>query len=185
MPVEPATAEAMAKSLVRVMKVMGALRHHAPREHPGVDPSQYQLLFVLSGEPRRVSALAEAIHSDVSSVSRQVSHLAQQGVVEKIGDPSDGRAQLLSLTPAGRQLVERLVRARGRWFEQLLATWSDEEARTFARLLARFGDDAETFKARLGTASAPAPPPPSNPSSAPAPPPLSSPSSSPPSTQEH
>lgn len=171
MSVRPETAEAIATSVLRVMKLMAALRHHAPRPHPGVDPSHYPVLFVLASGPRRVSALAEATHSDVSTVSRQVSHLVQQGIVEKIGDPKDGRAQLLSLTSAGEELIETLVRARGKWFEQLLASWSDEDARTFAQCLARFGDDVESFKTSLGVPSSPPPA---------APPPAHR-----PSTQEH
>lgn len=149
MPVELSTAEALSSTLVRVMKIVTAMKHHAPRQHPAVDPSHYALLFSVCGEPRRVSAVADSIHSDVSTVSRQVSHLAQHGLLEKIGDPDDGRAQLLSLSPAGRQVIEHLVRDRGEWFEQILSSWTDDEARTFEHQLTRFGDDLEAFKARV------------------------------------
>ena len=83
-------------------------------------------------------------------MSRQVSHLVQHGLLEKIGDPDDGRAQLLSLSPAGREVIEKLVRGRGEWFGQLLASWSDEDVRAFDAYLRRFGDDLEAFKARVG-----------------------------------
>ncbi len=149
MPVNPDTAEAMATTLVRVMKVMASMRQHAPRHHPAIDSSHYPLLFTVAGEPRRVSVVAESIHSDVSTVSRQVSHLAQHGLIEKIGDPDDGRAQLLSLTPTGVEVIEKLVRDRGQWFELLLASWSDDDAQTFEHFLTRFGDDVEAFKAAL------------------------------------
>ncbi len=148
-PVQPQTAQAISNTLVRVMKIMSAMKHHAPREHSAVDPSHYPLLFCVSGEPRRVSAVADSIHSDVSTVSRQVTHLVQHGLLEKIGDPDDGRAQLLSLSPAGRAVIEKLVQRRGSWFEQLMSTWTDEEARDFERYLSRFGDDVETFKTQV------------------------------------
>jgi DNA-binding MarR family transcriptional regulator len=151
--VQPETAQTLSNTLVRVMKIMSAMKHQAPRQHPAVDPSHYPVLFCLSGAPLRVSAVADSIHSDVSTVSRQVSHLVQHGLLEKIGDPDDGRAQLLSLSPTGREVIDKLVRGRGQWFGQLLASWSDEDVRSFDAYLTRFGDDLEAFKARLGAPS--------------------------------
>lgn len=173
-PVQPETAQAISQTMVRVIKIMSAMKHHAPREHPAVDPSHYSVLFCVSGEPRRVSAVADSIHSDVSTVSRQVTHLVQHGLLEKIGDPDDGRAQLLSLSPAGRTVIEKLVQRRGSWFEQLLSSWTDEEAQDFEQYLSRFGDDVEAVKAQL-VAQAGAPP-----SPAPPPPPLHTPPHTPP-----
>ena len=147
--VQPETAQTLSHTLVRFMKTMSAMKHQAPRQHPAVDPSHYPVLFCLSGTPLRVSAVADSIHSDVSTVSRQVSHLVQHGLLEKIGDPDDGRAQLLSLSPTGREVIDKLVRGRGQWFGQLLASWSDEDVRTFDAYLTRFGDDLEAFKARV------------------------------------
>ncbi len=153
MPVKTETAESIASTLIRVMKVMTAMRHHAPRQHPAVDPSHYPVLFSLAAEPRRVSALADMIHSDVSTVSRQVSHLVQHELVAKIEDPEDGRAQVISLSPQGRDVIEKLHRGRGEWFTHLLAGWSDEDAQAFEHYLTRFGNDAEAFKAHLSGAS--------------------------------
>jgi DNA-binding MarR family transcriptional regulator len=152
--VQPETAQALSHTLVRVMKIMSAMKHQAPRQHPAVDPSHYPVLFSLSGAPQRVSAVADTIHSDVSTVSRQVSHLVHHGLLEKIGDPDDGRAQLLSLSPAGSEVIEKLVRGRGEWFGQLLASWSDEDVLAFDAYLRRFGDDLEAFKARVGAPTA-------------------------------
>src|SRR6478752_6032482 len=148
--VQPETAQTLSNTLVRVMKIMSAMKHQAPRQHPAVDPSHYPLLFCLAGTPLRVSAVADSIHSDVSTVSRQVSHLVQHGLLEKIGDPDDGRAQLLSLSPTGREVIDKLVRGRGQWFGQLLASWSDEDVRTFDAYLTLFGDDLEASNARVG-----------------------------------
>jgi len=80
--VQPETTQALSNTLVRVMKIMSAMKHQAPRQHPAVDPSHYPVLFCLSGAPLRVSAVADSIHSDVSTVSRQVSHLVQHGLLE-------------------------------------------------------------------------------------------------------
>src|SRR5918993_1164591 len=89
--------------LVRVVKLLHHVRQQAPRQHPQVDPMAYPLLFNLQAGPMRVSALAEAIHSDVSTVSRQVSTLVDLGFVTRGPDPDDRRAQALALTEAGTQ----------------------------------------------------------------------------------
>ena len=149
--VQPETAQSLSNTLVRVMKIMSAMKHQAPRQHAAVDPSHYPVLFCLSGTPQRVSGVAESIHSDVSTVSRQVSHLVHHGLLEKIGDPDDGRAQLLSLSPAGREVIDKLIRGRGQWFGELLASWTDDDVRAFDAYLTRFGSDLEAFKARIGT----------------------------------
>lgn len=143
----PETAQAISRTLVRVVKIVGSMRHHMPRQHPALDPSHYPLLFCVAGQPRRISAVADSIHSDVSTVSRQVSHLVQHGLLEKIGDPEDKRAQLLSLSPTGRDVIDKLVQGRGQWLEQVLHSWSDEDARAFEGYLSRFGDDLEAYKA--------------------------------------
>lgn len=147
--VQSETAQALSSTVVRVVKILSSMKREAPRQHPAVDSSHYPLLFCVSSEPRRISSVAESIHSDVSTVSRQVSHLVQHGLLEKIGDPADGRAQLLSLSPTGRHVIEKLVHGRGQWFEAVLAAWSDEDVRAFERFLTRFGDDLESYKAHL------------------------------------
>ena len=98
------TAAHLSHDLVRLMKLFQSMRQQAPRQHPAVDTAAYPLLFNLRA-PRRVSALAGCVHSDVSTVSRQVTALVTHGLVEKVPDPHDGRAQVLSLTPTGRDLL--------------------------------------------------------------------------------
>ena len=48
--------------------------------------------------PHRSNALAEAVHSDPSTVSRQIAALVKVGYVERRPDPADGRACLLAAT---------------------------------------------------------------------------------------
>src|SRR6478752_5374186 len=99
------TAERVSFGLIRLMKLMQAVRQHAPRIHPAVDATAYPILFNLAAEPRRVSVLADCIHSDVSTVSRQVSTLEAHGLVDKGSDPDDGRAPVVRLSEEGQSLL--------------------------------------------------------------------------------
>jgi len=133
--------------LVRVMKLFHSMRQHAPKVHPGVEPASYPILFNLVMEPQRVSWLAEHVYSDVSTVSRQVTTLAAHGLLEKVADPQDGRACMVSLSEQGAALVERLKAIRGEWFRQLLLDWEPADAEAFGDYLERFAASVEVSKA--------------------------------------
>lgn len=130
-------------ALVRTMKLMSAVKQRAPRLHPKVDPVGYPLLFNLRDEPRRVSEIAERVHLDISTVSRQVNTLVGQGLVAKVADPNDGRAQTLTLTDEGRAMLIDVRARRNAWLGEVVGDWSDAELATFDSLLNRFADDVE------------------------------------------
>jgi DNA-binding MarR family transcriptional regulator len=119
-------------------------------EHPdAVDRATYLLLVHLAKDgARRAGALAEAVHSDPSTVSRQVAHLVQLGLVERVADPADGRATLLVATDEGRRVFDENRQLRNRGIASLMSEWPDDDRRTFARLLTRFTDSFESHKAR-------------------------------------
>ena len=152
------TAAQLSHELVQLMKLFQSLRQHAPRLHAGVDTASYPILFNLHDGPRRVSDLAGCVHSDVSTVSRQVTGLVTHGLVEKVSDPQDGRAQMLSLTGAGTALLERLKDQRGEWFRGVLAEWTEDEAQAFIGSLERLTSGFEHSREQLlQTAAAAAP----------------------------
>lgn len=136
--------------LMRSIKLLHLVRQHAPRAHPQVDPMSYPLMFTLWARERRLSDLAEAIHLDTSTVSRQVSHLVDLGMVRRSPDPDDGRAQLLALTDDGVDLLLRLRSSRDTWLATLLDDWADDDMARFTTYLERFADALE---ARVGRAS--------------------------------
>ena len=129
--------------LIRVVKLLHTVRQQAPRQHPHVDPMAYPLLFNLRAQPMRVSALAEAVHSDVSTVSRQVSTLVDLGFVRRGPDPDDRRAQALSLTAEGTELLVAIREDRDRWLHGLLADWSSDDVAAFSTHLQHFASDLE------------------------------------------
>ena len=135
--------------LVRVMKLFHSMRQHAPKVHPGVEPGSYPILFNLLAGPQRVSLLAEHVYSDVSTVSRQVTTLVSHGLLDKVTDPQDGRACMVSLSIEGSQLVKHLKDVRGEWFRQALHDWDPADAEAFSGYLRRFLVSFEESKAAV------------------------------------
>jgi DNA-binding MarR family transcriptional regulator len=136
-------AAALGDELVRVTKLLHVAKSQAPRKHPHVDPMAYPLLFNLKRCPMRVSALADAVHVDVSTVSRQVSTLVDHGLVARGPDPDDGRAQALSITDDGAALLLAIRDGREQWLRDLLTDWSDDEVRQLTAQLSRFASALE------------------------------------------
>ncbi|WP_137121905.1 MarR family winged helix-turn-helix transcriptional regulator [Segeticoccus rhizosphaerae] len=137
MPVNVAEAGQLSVSLIRLMKLMKSIRTHAPRPHPAIESAAYPIMFTLVEGPQRVSRLADAVHSDVSTVSRQTSALAELGLLGKVQDPDDGRVWMLSLTAEGQELVQRLKEQRAEWFSYLLQDWDHADVVAFARSVDR------------------------------------------------
>jgi DNA-binding MarR family transcriptional regulator len=90
--------------------------------------------------PVRSSELAEKVHADPSTVSRQVATLVKDGYVERRADPMDGRASLLVITDRGREFYAEHRRLRNEHYQRVLADWTEEECRLFAAMTARFTD---------------------------------------------
>ena len=107
-----------------------------------LDRARYVVLrAVAESEPVRTSALAEHVGVDPSTMSRHVSVLDQAGYVTRAADPDDGRAQVLSLTPAGREVMEKARGARHDLITDALAGWDDTDRAQLASLLGRLADD--------------------------------------------
>jgi DNA-binding MarR family transcriptional regulator len=104
-----------------------------------VESATHLLLHMVKAEgPMRASALATSVHSDLSTVSRQVTTLVGRGLLERRADQLDGRACLLAVTGAGRAAVAEHERGQQAFFDEVLAGWSAQELRQFARQLERF-----------------------------------------------
>src|ERR1700761_6298792 len=104
-----------------------------------VESATQGLLHVVAAEgPLRASALASSVHSDLSTVSRQVGALVSRGLLQRQADQLDGRASLLHVTEAGRAAIAAHERGRQAFFGEVLTGWSPAEMRQFARQVERF-----------------------------------------------
>lgn len=91
--------------------------------------------------PARASTIAEVLHLDSSSVSRQVCALEREGWLARERDEADHRAWLLDLTPTGREVLRQVRAGRARALRAVLSNWSLEDLAPFARGLERFAVD--------------------------------------------
>ena len=141
MPVGKDEANRVFLALLRVQKLLVASKHAAPRVHDAVDVSAYPVLFLVGGaESIRISDLATSLHNDVSTVSRQVSALVANGLLDKSADPGDRRAFVVSLTDAGRAALAQIQDSRSGWFQGLLHDWEPADVAGFTEQLRALGD---------------------------------------------
>jgi DNA-binding MarR family transcriptional regulator len=147
---ELAVADAVATQLGRLMRLVERAQAQYHAEHPdAVERATYHLLVHLVNDgPRRAGALAEAVHSDPSTVSRQIAHLVRLGLVERRADPEDGRASLLAATAEGRRVFAENRRLRNAKIAALMADWSAADREALRELLNRFADAFEKTKTR-------------------------------------
>ena len=104
-----------------------------------LDRSSYWLAsWLAEAESLRLSDLAEVLHTDLSTVSRQVQAAERAGLVERRPDPSDGRASRVYLSSLGREALERVRAVQRAEILAGIADWSPEEQQTFAELMRRF-----------------------------------------------
>lgn len=73
-------------------------------------PTHFALLQQVRPEGLRVTELASLAQMTKQSMGALVDYLEEQGYIERVADPSDGRAWLVRLTPRGRE-VEQVARA--------------------------------------------------------------------------
>ncbi|PPK67943.1 MarR family winged helix-turn-helix transcriptional regulator [Actinokineospora auranticolor] len=139
--------EVAAQDLERELaKLFGRVRSYslalAAKVHPGLDGASYVLLVHLSGiGPLRAADVVEHTGLDKSTVSRQIARLEELGLVERVPDPSDGRARLVQLTETGTARLAEVQVLRRRRLRESLSEWSTRDIVDLSRLLGRFNND--------------------------------------------
>ena len=114
------------------------------RRYP-LDRAHYILLLKLAEGPLGVSALAEALNLDGSTVTRQIAAMEKRGYVEKHPNPEDGRGALVTATKAGLEAADSMRLARLHRIAKTFGAWREQHLHSFAALLARGTRSLERF----------------------------------------
>jgi DNA-binding MarR family transcriptional regulator len=107
------------------------------------------LNWIGSAGPLRLTQLAVHFGVVPSTVCRHVKQLEAEGLVRSEPDPSDGRANLLSPTERGWQVLRGIRRARSEAMEEALADWSDDDLQLLDTLFERFDRDLAAWRDRI------------------------------------
>ncbi len=103
-----------------------------------VDRAGYLALRTLDGlGPSCINGLAQELHLDSSTVTRQVSALESGGFVTRQVDPNDGRSWLIDLTPRGRKAMRTVEQGRRQAIDSMLVEWQSGEVHDLARMIAK------------------------------------------------
>jgi DNA-binding MarR family transcriptional regulator len=103
-----------------------------------VDRAGYLALRTLERlGPVRTNALAEALHLDASTVTRQVTALVAGGFVARRPDPADGRSSTLALTTEGRRIMRAVERERRHMLLEMFDDWAEDDRRDLGRVLTK------------------------------------------------
>ncbi|WP_433144276.1 MarR family winged helix-turn-helix transcriptional regulator [Actinomadura nitritigenes] len=83
------------------------------------------LLIIADGQPVSIADLGARMAADPGHPSRLADRLAAAGWIDRRPSPRDGRRTDLTLTPDGRDLVERIVAARRPYLERTAAALAE------------------------------------------------------------
>ena len=89
-----------------------------------------------------IGAVADRLDVDPSTASRQVAGASDAGLVSRRASEADARRAQLTLTEAGRELLDHAAKVRRDFIGSLMADWTPEDRETFARLLTTFSEAA-------------------------------------------
>ena len=134
---------AVVDNFVTLMRTFTKARSHwMSQAEQDVEKTTHMVLrFVAHEGPVRATSIAESLHSDPSTVSRQVAALIKDGLLERRADQGDGRASLLVITTKAQTVLAEHDEIRLNHFAEMLAGWSNADLAQFASLLAKFTID--------------------------------------------
>ena len=107
------------------------------------------LVMVERFGPIGIVELANRGGRDYTTVSRQVSRLESQGLVERRAHENDARVRAVVVTAKGQAMTDALDAARERMARAMFADWSESEVDMLVSLMQRFARGFEQH-ARAG-----------------------------------
>ena len=130
------------------------------RRHFGVGITEWRILAMLAVEPSiPATRICQVIGLDKGPVSRSLAFMERRGLVTIRADEADTRRRLATLTPAGRDLHDRIIVVALERERRLLSCLTPEQRTTLVEVLNLLHDN-------LGAVNRPLPIPPAAPAAA-------------------
>lgn len=137
MGVDNATAAELTNSVFALQRQLrSATQQLTDPAGPGFALQGVMRIIGEAGE-LRATELAARLGIGPAGLSRHISELEAAGYVVRRPHPEDGRAFLISLSEQGVEHMRAEVARRSASLQQVLADWTDAEARTAAEILQR------------------------------------------------
>ena len=122
----------------RLARELDARLEPVYRDH-GLEPGWHDVLATLrrSGPPFRLRAseFSGALMLTSSGITKRLDRLEQAGLIKRDPDPHDRRGVLITLTPAGIELIDSVTEAHMANEARLLSALSEAERDRLAALL--------------------------------------------------
>jgi DNA-binding MarR family transcriptional regulator len=143
-------AEATARLRSVIGRLQRLLRVTSASVDAGLTPTRSSLLLSVDRRgPVRLSELGEVEGLNPTMLSRSVTQLVDQGLVQRTSDDSDRRAAWVSATDAGHALAQQLRAQRTEALNHALEGLSEAQRRTIERSIDALESLADQLKGQL------------------------------------
>jgi MarR family transcriptional regulator, 2-MHQ and catechol-resistance regulon repressor len=121
LPAMPANSLPVIRELVRCYQAFEAVAGTHIRSM-GLTPPQFDIIATLGNtQGMRFKELGEKTLCTKGTLTGIVDRLAEKGLVRRVASPTDGRSQIVQLTPAGEALFAKVFPAQLRHMDEVLA----------------------------------------------------------------
>lgn len=125
----------LTRDLLLVGRLWRKMAREAAARHGVSEAASAPLIWIERlGENVRQNALAEAIGIEGASLVRLIDELQASGLVTREPDPSDRRANVVSLTPRGREVVTEVNDDIQNLRRQIFANLADADIEATGRV---------------------------------------------------
>lgn len=106
----------------------------------GLDATAVRAIYLLGIREgaERPSVMAIELNMSRPATSKLIARMVDAQLVERTRDGEDGRAQLVRLSPAGREIFDQLFASGIELISNATSGWSPEDVDALNRLLPRF-----------------------------------------------
>jgi DNA-binding MarR family transcriptional regulator len=135
--VDTSLTDTAAQLRMAIVRTSRRLRQEAAAETADLSPTAVAALSSVDRHgPLTPSELAGIERVKRPTMTRTLSHLEAQGLVERTPDPADGRSALVAINAAGRDQLRRLRRRKNAYLARRMRDLPAEDIATLERAAA-------------------------------------------------